>query len=273
MTGSPIVSIRVLHLNRRIEFDWEFPDLCAPYWRFYWNLSGASFVTIGRTTRELRPCTAYLIPPDTRFSGRGTGLDHFYIHFVLPGDAVCTRTGIYEVSGSDRLRPTVEALAEDVVRDFHRCASTRQNADSVMKRAPCTIGAAGLVLTALARLPEDVSVANVTDPLVRDAIRFMSGRLDARLTSDEIAAACRCDERTLRRRFRSELGTTPVQYAARRRIEHGCMLLHFTAMSIEEIARQTGFCDRHHFTRAFQRARGTTPAAFRRISDQLTGML
>lgn len=239
---------------RRVAFDWDFPDLCAPYWRFYWNLSGSGFVTIGRTTRELCPHIAYLIPPDTQFSAHGKRLDHFYIHFVLPDDAVVTRQGLYEVTRSDELRPAVQSLADRVLFD----------ADD--RRA---IAAAGLVLSSLSRLPADVTVANVTDPVVRDAIRFIADRLDTRLTSEEVAIACRCDERTLRRRFHAELHTTPVQFAARRRLERSCMLLHFTTVSIEEIARQTGFCDRHHFSRAFQRARGTSPAAFRRISDQL----
>ena len=258
MIGSSVISVRVLHLMRRVAFDWVFPELCAPYWRFYWNLDGSGFVTIGPAKRELCPHTAYLIPPDTQFSAHGKRLDHFYIHFVLPDDAVFTRTGLYEVTRSDELRPAVQSLADRVL-----------DGSSPLIEDRCTIAAAGLVLSSLSRLPADVTVANVRDPILRDAIRFIADRLDTRLTSEEIAIACRCDERTLRRRFRAELNVTPVQFATRRRLERSCMLLHFTTLAIEEIARQTGFCDRHHFTRAFQRARGTSPAAFRRISDQL----
>jgi transcriptional regulator GlxA family with amidase domain len=123
---------------------------------------------------------------------------------------------------------------------------------------------------ALAMLPEHIPLANVADPIVRSAIRYMSDRPELRLTAHDIAIACGCDERSLRRRFLRELDVTPVRFFAERRIEHGCMLLHFSQLSIDEIARDTGFCDRHHFTKAFKKARGVTPVAFRRISDGLS---
>ncbi len=87
----------VLHLMRRVAFDWDFPELC--------------------------PHTAYLIPPDTQFSELGKRLDHFSIHFVLPDDAVFTRKGLYEVTRSDELRTAVQSLADRVLFDADdRCA-------------------------------------------------------------------------------------------------------------------------------------------------------
>ncbi|MGC9522890.1 MAG: substrate-binding domain-containing protein [Anaerolineae bacterium] len=64
--------------------------------------------------------------------------------------------------------------------------------------------------------------------------------------------------------FRQELGTTPIQYLQRYRINRAKQLLRDTQQTITEIANQVGFSDSGYFSRIFRRETGTTPSAFRR---------
>ncbi|HEX6625266.1 MAG TPA: helix-turn-helix transcriptional regulator, partial [Pyrinomonadaceae bacterium] len=48
------------------------------------------------------------------------------------------------------------------------------------------------------------------------------------------------------------------------RIERACRELERPASSIIDVALSAGFSDQSHFTRAFKRATGMTPGAFRR---------
>lgn len=70
-------------------------------------------------------------------------------------------------------------------------------------------------------------------------------------------------ERTLIRRFNSVLGTTPVAYLQKLRIETARTLLESGDLSIEEIANQVGYQNGSSFTRLFREHVGMTPAAYR----------
>lgn len=60
------------------------------------------------------------------------------------------------------------------------------------------------------------------------------------------------------------------EYSARRRIGIACSLLHRSNLSMDEVAQQTGFCDRYHFSKVFKQIRGVSPGTFRDAHD---GML
>ena len=68
-------------------------------------------------------------------------------------------------------------------------------------------------------------------------------------------------------RFRREERITIRTYFLRRRIEHAQNLLRTTQLPIVVIARLAAFKTQRSFDRAFERATGTTPRAYRRRSE------
>ncbi|QIQ02162.1 GlxA family transcriptional regulator [Streptomyces liangshanensis] len=92
---------------------------------------------------------------------------------------------------------------------------------------------------------------------------WMRAELARPLTLDEIARHAAMSVRTLNRRFRAQVGTTPLQWLLRLRIDEARQLLEATDLPVEHIAARTGFGSpttlRHHFARAT----GTAPSAYR----------
>lgn len=68
----------------------------------------------------------------------------------------------------------------------------------------------------------------------------------------------------LRHRFRVIYGESPNQMLMRLRIDMARGLLSTTDESMAEIAQKVGYARQHEFARAFHRAVGCTPSAFRR---------
>lgn len=84
------------------------------------------------------------------------------------------------------------------------------------------------------------------------------------LTLADIAAHAGTSARTLNRRFRDQLGTTPLQWLHRTRVHRAQHLLETTEQPVERIAVRAGFGSPTAFRDRFRRVVGISPQAYRR---------
>ena len=96
---------------------------------------------------------------------------------------------------------------------------------------------------------------------VRDRLRDEAAEP---LAISALAAAAGVHPVHLARAFRRHFHMAPGDYLRLCRAERAVTLLAEGRLSLTEIALACGFADQSHFTRAFRRARGMSPAAFRR---------
>jgi transcriptional regulator GlxA family with amidase domain len=89
-------------------------------------------------------------------------------------------------------------------------------------------------------------------------------RLREPLTVAAMARQAGCSERTFARRFRSETGTTPLQWLLRERVLHARRLLEATDLPVEDIACEAGFGTAASLRTHFRRSTATSPMAYRR---------
>ncbi len=66
------------------------------------------------------------------------------------------------------------------------------------------------------------------------------------------------------RRFKAELGVTPIAYLWQRRVATGIDLLAQTGLPVGEIAARTGFKTVYHFSRRVKAHAGVPPTEVRR---------
>lgn len=88
--------------------------------------------------------------------------------------------------------------------------------------------------------------------------------LDEPLGLAELAAQANVSERTLLRRFRDEIGTSPKRWLLRARVDRARELLETTDLSVETVANSTGHSSSALLRDRFQAALGTSPTAYRR---------
>lgn len=95
-------------------------------------------------------------------------------------------------------------------------------------------------------------------------VGWMSARLEQDHTVASLARQANLSERTLARRFRDELGTTPGAWLTAQRVRKAQQLLEATDLGLDVVAQDSGFGSaallRHHFARVL----GTTPSAYRK---------
>ncbi len=109
----------------------------------------------------------------------------------------------------------------------------------------------------------DVTVRATDADALSDVLAWATTNLDKPISVDDLAARAHLAPRTLARRFRNDVGTTPHRWLVQQRVALAQRLLETTTAGIDHIATQSGFGSavtlRHHF----QRILGTSPTAYR----------
>jgi transcriptional regulator GlxA family with amidase domain len=104
---------------------------------------------------------------------------------------------------------------------------------------------------------------------IQDALAFAQKNLRAPLRVEQLAQAARLSPRQFTRLFRMETGQSPARAVENLRLEAARYLLEHGRLSVEEIARETGFVDRERMRRSLLRAYGQTPQAIRSAAHPL----
>jgi len=107
-------------------------------------------------------------------------------------------------------------------------------------------------------------LSNEAQRLVRKAMAFIHAKYAEPISRTDIAQHVSIAEDHLTYCFRQELGTTPIKYLQRYRVNRARQLLKESERTITEIALLVGFSDSGYFSRIFHRETGMSPDAFRR---------
>lgn len=86
------------------------------------------------------------------------------------------------------------------------------------------------------------------------------------LDIDQLAGRAGMSPRNFSRAFRAEMGVTPAKAIERLRLDSARARLESTEMTVDQIARTTGFGEAERMRRAFLRSLGQPPQALRRAA-------
>ncbi|MFC4017139.1 helix-turn-helix transcriptional regulator [Micromonospora sp. GCM10011542] len=170
------------------------------------------------------------------------------------------------------LGPAAPALARQW-RDTIRYVNEVVSNNPIISAQPLVIGNAARLLAAAA-LTAFPNTA-VTDPTIEDrrdastatlrrAIAFMDGNADRDVSAADIAAAANVSLRAVQLAFRRHLGTTPMAYLRRIRLDrahHDLLRADPREATVSAIARRWGFASHSRFTARYQASYGVPPSA------------
>ena len=93
---------------------------------------------------------------------------------------------------------------------------------------------------------------------------WMRENAHLRLSIDDLARRTATSPRTFARRFREQIGTTPLQWLITARVRRAQELLETTNLSLDRIAASAGFDSASALRDRFRQALGVSPTAYRR---------
>jgi AraC-like DNA-binding protein len=125
-----------------------------------------------------------------------------------------------------------------------------------------------LLSRVLDRMPREERLERALSPAACRRVRaYIDERLHEDLSLVGLAALCGLRPRQFSALFARTFGTSPHRYVLQRRLAHGARLLRSGRHDIADIALRTGFCNQSHFTTAFRRRYGVTPAKYARAGS------
>ena len=101
------------------------------------------------------------------------------------------------------------------------------------------------------------------DPEIERATRYLRQHAGKRLAIAGVCRSLAVSERTLARRFKANLGMSPLSYLQSQRIARARQLLEGSALPLERIVEQCGYEDVSSFRKRFARQVGMTPREYR----------
>lgn len=115
-------------------------------------------------------------------------------------------------------------------------------------------------------LPEDVGglLAALNDPALSRALAAIHGRPAEKWTAESLGREAGLSRSSLADRFAQNIGMPPAEYLAAHRMRLAARELAVSAAPLIEIAERVGYGSEPAFSRAFKRAHGVSPGAWRR---------
>ena len=100
-----------------------------------------------------------------------------------------------------------------------------------------------------------------TNPALKKCLEFIDTDYAGQITMDDLCDISHMSKQHICRLFRSCLGTRPMEYIAKRRIQAAKELLSGTELTVEDIADRTGFCTSSYFCKLFCHYMLTIPSS------------
>ncbi|MFJ8937679.1 GlxA family transcriptional regulator [Streptomyces sp. NPDC102365] len=107
-------------------------------------------------------------------------------------------------------------------------------------------------------------VPDVPDESLAPLLAWAGGRVGEPLTVTDLAAHAAVSPATLHRRFRAQLGTTPLAWLTAERVALACRLIERGEERLDVVARRSGLGTAANLRARLRRETGLSPTAYRR---------
>ncbi len=229
---------------------------------FIYCTAGEGWCEVGGVRQTIRPEQAILIPEGAKHA-YGTERDRFWkiywIHFS--GTESMDVLSMLEDTGNDNLIQLPQK--ELILTAFEECLRWVYHGytdASLVAMSGALSKFLGLVCES-ARSP--TLKARAVQERIRANLEYMRENINNSLSLSELANQTRLSIPHYCTMFKKCHGITPMMMFTRLKIQRACELLHYTSLSIRQIAEEVGYADPYHFSRNFKKTMGVSPGYYR----------
>jgi AraC family transcriptional regulator of arabinose operon len=228
------------------------------FWKIYYNLDGGTEIAYEGGSAPLDANRIGVLPPWQMWQH----ITHQPVrHFNISVDAPQLPASVVrrEFLGLQTLPQT--PLWRSQADALNAVVAELDLGDPPSLALSCRVQA--VVYTIFEHLFRRLSLVAPPPPIVRAAIDAIELGIVGDCRMRTLARASGVGEKSLNAAFRAAMGVSAAEYVRERRIARAADLLLSSAWSIDRIASEAGFPNRHYLSRVFARRMGVAPAAYR----------
>ena len=278
-TDLELVNICVLNAGyAQVSQHWEGKGLSSPFARLYYVKEGEGTISTPEEELTMKPGNMYLVPSFMPHSMTCQSGLRFYYLFVY--ERYGTQSDIfdlysfpYEVEANQAIDLLFEnycnyypelTLPYASAEDFYAHPSYREYAIryAQMDRSQ-KMQLQGFVWIVASFFMAKAQKIEEMDERLLKVIDYVKENVGKVIETETLANMVCLTKSHLERLFREKLGTSPLQYILRTKIQCAQRLLMTTNYSINVIAHEVGFDDPSYFIRVFRQKIGFTPQDYR----------
>lgn len=223
-------------------------------------LEGAFVLNIGEHTYIVQKHQMALLPANqmhTYWKIPHTALS--ILHFPLLAE--CHGEELFSFFGLTDSQHVVNMPPEPVQSCFQQMRNSEYDADNVTRRLNLCLQTGQLCLLYVqARLSKDKAKHDFAD-----VIAYMQQHLTEDVSLDTLARLFHFEPTYFVKKFKKQMGVSPMKYFAQMRAKHAANLLRTTEMSVNAVAAAVGFDDVYYFRTFFTRHMGVRPERYKDI--------
>jgi len=230
---------------------WNFPNTLSPFWRLYYNARPGHKAVFPYGEYELEPGHIMLIPDRQLFHSVGkVPVPHTWMSF--------------QVTCRLHAQQAIPILLRPTVAELHLLRELKRQFNGIGTGNRQRILHVSLALLHLLLSRREIRwQTEVPTAGLQRTIHHMEAHPAAALNLGGLARMAGLSVRGLAKAFKWHRGTTPGHYLTQLRVRQAAEMLVHSQSSIESIAEETGFPNRHYLSRVFKQVTGDTPAHFR----------
>lgn len=250
ITG-PGLDIRLVPLSAGVlpkGVPWAYNHVFSPFCRLYFARHGDMFIRTEHRTYPVPRNSFLLIPAEFNFHcGTGGSAEHLWVHFSVQPPWLEGFKLPLAIPG--------DATSRGLARRIWQCLgqSPFPNPGIHLVKALLHLLFSGLRLSATSSIP----------PQLQNAFNIANKHLQVPLSVKDFARMVGYSPEHFSHLFRKHLNQSPSEFIRTARIHEAARRLAYTDDTIEAIADDLCFANRHHFSRVFKAVLDESPAAFR----------
>lgn len=259
--------------------DWGNKDISSPFARIYYVRRGNAMLHLPQGDIQVKPGCMYMVPnyvPHSYECQRGFGFYYLFVfqrirrqadifdRFEFPIEVPSSEATRQLFSSYCHLYPQLHLPVHDATAfDSHPAFREYAHAFSRMEFYE-RMQLHGLVAIVFSYFMKGARPRVIsTDMRIARLVDYVQQHIADSISIDELADIACLTKPYLIRMFRNSLGTTPLQYIIRKKVQKAQALLLDTDQSVAAIARAVGMQDASYFIRLFRKNLGVTPQEYR----------
>lgn len=206
----------------------------------------------------------FLILPDEETYYEASQTDPW--HYAWVGYRGRRAESLTNMAGLDRERRVFASPGPQAA--WEALSVMREDARNLRLGQLAALGGLLRFMSLIAPVKDPYTPVNLSRQYCDKALWFLEGRFDRNVSIEEVADFVGVSRSHLYRMMMAEYGCSPKEMLLRIRMRHAKELLSDTGLTMEEIARRTGFCTGAQFGAAFRAAQGISPGGYRKKSRE-----